>query len=88
MKILRFCCRLLLIISVGIAAYLISSGVFDFAMATLLHAENDSMRRASLEGTVGFSFSALAALISAYLVLRKLNFRSRAQVPSQKPRAI
>jgi len=83
LKILRFFCRLLSILGAGAAAYLISSGVFDFAMANLLHTENDPMRRASLEGTVGLSFSALAGLISAYFVWRMLNFRNPAQLPGK-----
>jgi len=72
LKVLRACRRVLLITSAGIAAYLISSSVFAFVIANLLHVEDDPMRRASLQGTLGFSFSALLALISAYLVSRVL----------------
>jgi hypothetical protein len=79
LKVLRVCRRVLLITSAGIAAYFISSNVFAFVMANLLYVENDPMRRASLEGTLGFSFSALLALISAYLVSRVLQSRSSAE---------
>src|SRR2546423_15169697 len=48
LKILRFCCRLLLIISTGMAAYLLCFGGFDFSMANPLHTENDPIGRGSL----------------------------------------
>ena len=79
MRIPRFCLRLLLILSAGVAAFFVSFEAFNFVTANLLHPEADELRRASLEGTVGFPFAALSALLSAYVVSRLLQHRGAAE---------
>lgn len=76
MTVSRRCFGFIVIIGAGVAGYLIASAIFGIVAIGVLHTENDAAGQAYLEGTLGFSFSALAALISAYLVSRMLNFRN------------
>jgi hypothetical protein len=76
MRTIVLCYRVLGALGAGTAAFLAAFKMFAFVAIALLDKEVGSIRFAQLEGTVGFSFAALCAVLSAYFVFQKLRSRS------------
>ena len=75
MRAVELCCKVLVALGAGAAAFFAAFNTFIFLVIALVDKGVESVRFALIEGTVGFSFAALCALLSAYFVFQKLQSR-------------